>query len=122
MSAKRVRFDPTPVLAQFPPGTTAAAISSKIGLSPAAVDHYRHGRRLMHPAAADKAATRLGLHPSLLWPDWYTAQERCGNGHLWADTERFFSCTPYRKCSQCRTEWDQRSRAAKRRQAGKGST
>lgn len=103
-------FDPGPVLALFPPGTPARTIADRIGATTAAVQRWRSGQRRMRPLAADTAATRLGYHPSQLWPDWDAAQERCGNGHPWADHERYPG-DGYRRCAGCWADQQRRRRA-----------
>jgi len=101
-------FDPGPVLAMFPSGTSCREMAEKIGATEPAVSQWRLGNRRMSPASADTAATRLGIHPSLLWPDWDSAQETCGNGHRWADQERQRPCDRYRRCAACRTDTERR--------------
>jgi hypothetical protein len=94
-------FDPTPVLALFPPGTPAGAIADRVGASVAAVQRWRAGQRRMRPVSADTAATRLGYHPTQLWPDWDRVQETCGRGHPWPENEVRFG-DGYRRCRACR--------------------
>lgn len=47
-----------------------AAIATHLGIS------HRHAQRLhqhgLNPEQADRYAIRLGIHPAVLWPSWWT--------------------------------------------------
>jgi transcriptional regulator with XRE-family HTH domain len=66
-----VKFDPTPVLRRLI-GWSDHDIAERCAVSATAVAKWRHGGQL-RASTADRVATRLDLHPSLLWPDeWWT--------------------------------------------------
>lgn len=49
---------------------TDAVIASELGVTRRTVRRWRHGTRLT-PRDADRYAVGVGLHPCLLWPEWY---------------------------------------------------
>jgi hypothetical protein len=75
-------FDPAPVMAQLR-GLTDREAAERIGADRQMVNFWRNGRRRMTEETADRAACALGLHPTLLWPEWGTTKHcpKCGQNH-----------------------------------------
>jgi transcriptional regulator with XRE-family HTH domain len=48
-------------------------IAELCGVSTGAVNRWAAGSRRMSSESADKAAIHLGLHPCLIWDDWWDA-------------------------------------------------
>lgn len=68
------RFDPSPLLrhlelAASGPGDDGLAATA--GVSRRTIQRWRHGSQRLRIADADRIASRLGLHPTALWDDWY---------------------------------------------------
>lgn len=92
MALNSGRFDPTPLLRHLELTIPAPAgkfgdtgvftslrldarpidddIADAIGVNRRTIQRWRHGAFLTIPQA-DRVACRLGLHPCLLWSDWY---------------------------------------------------
>lgn len=104
-----VCFDPAPLLAQLRTGAGTRETAKRLDVSRETVRLWRLGGRRMQARTADVVALRLGLHPSTLWPDWDTAQERCPKGHPWADNER--PIQRGRTCRTCVRDWKRAYRA-----------
>lgn len=47
------------------------SMAELLDLSPATISRYMGGGKLRREAA-DRAAVRLGLHPSNIWPEWFS--------------------------------------------------
>jgi len=65
------RFDPSPVLAWLA-GRSDHEIAERLGVTATAVRRWRDGAHL-RAGTADRVAAALDLHPSNLWPDWWTS-------------------------------------------------
>lgn len=52
-------------------GRTIGDIAALLGVSKRVVSRWRHDG--IRWSLADQAAVALGLHPALVWPDWYEA-------------------------------------------------
>lgn len=67
-------YSPTPILAYLdriaPHGTTDEH-AEMCGVSDRTVIRWRRGSRLQE-TTADAVAVSLGLHPSLIWTDWWS--------------------------------------------------
>lgn len=65
----RVTYEPDEYDVQTELGFTIGRIADLIGVAPASIHRWRKegGIPLF---SADRAACRLGIHPSLIWPDW----------------------------------------------------
>ncbi len=49
--------------------TTLVSLAEQVGVSPRTI--WRWQKRGLTDFQADRAAVRLGLHPSLLWEGWF---------------------------------------------------
>jgi hypothetical protein len=68
-------LDPTPLLAlaarKLGGKPSAADIAHLLHVQPRTVQRWRSGRTLAHWLLADRAAVALGLHPLMIWLDYY---------------------------------------------------
>ena len=65
---RRVYWPLQPLLDAIGP-ITFLALAEQTGINPRTI--HRAVDAGFTDRAADRAATRLGLHPSLIWPDWF---------------------------------------------------
>lgn len=72
------RFDPAPILAIAEQQCISAgehpsieALARRAGLSDNQIRRYRNGDRMFFHTA-DRVAINLGLHPGMVWPEWWT--------------------------------------------------
>jgi hypothetical protein len=64
-------FDPAPLLARFH-GLNDTEIGCRLGVAASTVGRWRSGDRKIHTRLADEIAVKhLGLHPALVWPEWW---------------------------------------------------
>lgn len=84
-------LDPSPLLRfaevrlrAVAPSTVApghlVGLHELLGTSPEQVRRWRKGQRISR-LAADRAACRLGLHPLLIWPEWWPVREPKPTGY-----------------------------------------
>jgi plasmid maintenance system antidote protein VapI len=59
-----------------------ASAAEALGVHPRTITRWREEDTITY-TLADRAATRLGYHPIVLWPDWYDRQD----AHLEAQRE-----------------------------------
>jgi plasmid maintenance system antidote protein VapI len=66
-------LDPAPVLERFPADMPSRDIAAQVGVGETSVRRWRNGSRGIGRDQADRIAVALGLHPDLLWDDWWAA-------------------------------------------------
>jgi DNA-binding transcriptional regulator YdaS (Cro superfamily) len=98
-------LDPAPLLALFP-GQPGAHIARHLGVTPSTVSKWRLGHHRIRPTVADRAATRAGLHPLLLWPE-LPQRTMCGNGHDLTGPNAYRYPTGLVACRTCRDGYRQ---------------
>ncbi len=74
---RRPTFDATPLLRQATlaveePSLTGEQLAVALGTSRQQVRRWQAGGRLQEETA-DRAAVALGLHPVMIWPEWWEA-------------------------------------------------
>ena len=73
--AKRFIFPTNNLLNHFPPNTSLRQIAHQIGASPETIQTWQTQPRNLDTHQADRYATRLGKHPSQIWPNWFDLPE-----------------------------------------------
>lgn len=66
-------FDPQPLLALVDKATADgpdSEVASLLGVAARTITRWRRGSQISEPVA-DRAAISLGLHPALIWSDWF---------------------------------------------------
>lgn len=68
-------FPATNLLNYFEQGTWANDIAEQLGVQRSTVQRWRWEPTTFDPYTADLYATRLGQHPSRIWPNWFDLPE-----------------------------------------------
>jgi transcriptional regulator with XRE-family HTH domain len=78
------------------------AISKMLGITRAAVSHYRSGENYLNDAVAKKAASLLGVHPGIVLLDMYAERTNCDETRsIWEEVQRGFHA-PSRRAKRVR--------------------